>query len=201
MAKNSFDKYLRILSSANANVAERVGTGRKNSYYTQQDAMNLDISAQVINGCLIFTTKGRFVSLNFVVSKQSWADKYELKDIVIKKVREAVSGINISIERYKKVLFYNSRMDDDNTIMMSKWFTDAIKTEKQKNSDGFLLQDDEGKQLYNYVGLIPEDSKKHSAGTYLIPDDSLNHNTYVFMYIPVDHFDKDSLLEYRKNVI
>lgn len=186
MKKLSYSKLQKIFNKPEGNVSARVVESYKNSYYELQDALDLQVTAEVVGKTLIFTTKGRWMSLNFIISKPSWATEINMKDVIKGKARAAVAGLDIKLERFKIVLRYNSRMDDHNTVMMPKFFTDAIKTTKLKNNENRLMEDDEGNTLYEYVGIIEDDYKKYSRGTHLDPDESLPHNTYVLMYIPDD---------------
>ncbi len=185
--KNPFAKYEKLLGKQTGNVSARVVEKYVNSYYTQENAESLKITAEIIGKSLVFTTKGRWVSLNFIVSKSSWASSMNLKDIVKAKVRKAIEGMDVKMERFRIVVRYNSKLDDHNTVMMPKWFTDAIKTTRQRTSDNRLMEDDEGKALYELEnGVIEDDNKHYSKGTTLEPDPSLPHNTYIIAFIPIE---------------
>lgn len=161
---------------------ERQRKTKNQSYYTESDARELDITAEIIDDCLVFTTRGRWVSLNFIMSKPHWAEDIGIKDIVKTKVRQALLGKDIWMDTYQIELRYNSRLDDHNTVMMPKYFTDAIKRNVLKNNKGQLIVDTEGKRIVEYEGVLYDDNKKYGKGTHIVPDTSLKHDTYILTY-------------------
>lgn len=154
--------------------------------YSSSDVENISITARYEDGILEFTTRGRWISLNFIMTKSHWAKDSGIKEITKKKVREAVKGLNAKLSDFVIVLRYNSRLDDHNTVMMPKYFTDSIKHNWLKNNNGRILVDAQGKRIVEYEGIITEDNKNFSKGTLLIPDATLPHDTYIMKYVPFD---------------
>lgn len=153
--------------------------------YTAEDVNKISISARVTpDGALEFTTTGRWISLNFIMSKPHWAKDSGIKEKVRDLVRRAVSNLDIKIDSFFIVLRYNSRLDDHNTVMMPKYFTDSIKHNWATNDRGRILVDEKGQRIVEFEGIISEDNKSISKGTLLIPDESLPHNTYIMTYVP-----------------
>lgn len=155
--------------------------------YAMTDAHALSITAEVKDGSLVFTTKGRWISLNDIISKAHWISDTEVAKAVKKKVREAVRGIDLKLTKFRIVIHYNSKLDDHNVVMMPKYFTDAIKRNYEKYSSGkYVLQnirpDGTGDRILEFEGIIDDDDKRYSRGTYLIPDETLPYNTYVMTY-------------------
>lgn len=115
-----------------------------------------------------------------------------IKDIVTQKVRESVKGISLKIKAFRIILRYNAKLDDHNTVMMPKYFTDAIKFSYLKVGGRYVIDqksDDPKKRAVEYDGIITDDDKRYSKGTFLIPDESLPTNTFVLTYqsVPVDY--------------
>jgi hypothetical protein len=76
------------------------------------------------------------------------------------------------IKKYSILLTYNSRMDVDNTVGMTKVFVDALRTETDKKL-----------KVVTYKGHVDDDNKNFYKGLFLIPNDSLPYNTYEFYII------------------
>jgi hypothetical protein len=154
--------------------------------YNASDVNNIQITATYKDGILEFTTKGRWISLNFIMTKSHWAKDSGIKEVTKKKVREAVKGLDAKLSDFVIVLRYNSRLDDHNTVMMPKYFTDSIKHNWLKNKNGRILVDEKGQRIVEYQGIIIEDNKNFSKGTLLIPDATLPHDTYIMRYVPYE---------------
>lgn len=155
--------------------------------YNMTDAHALIITAEVKDGSLVFTTKGRWISLNDIISKAHWISDNDVAKAVKRKVREAIHGIDLKLTKFRIVIRYNSKLDDHNVVMMPKYFTDAIKRNYEKYSSGkYVMQnigpDGKGDKILEFEGIIEDDDKRYSRGTYLIPDENLPHNTYIMTY-------------------
>lgn len=147
--------------------------------------MDLKITARLDeNGNLEFTTIGRWVSLNFIMTTANWSSDGHITDIIKRKVQDAIRGIDLWYDTgYRIVLRYNSRMDDHNTVMMPKFFTDCIQTAYEKNNrQQYIMDPVTGGKILKFKGFIPNDDKRYSGGTNLIPDNTLKHNTYIMTY-------------------
>ena len=128
--------------------------------YTAEDVSKISVSARVTSdGSLEFTTTGRWISLNFIMSKPHWAKDSGIKERVRDLVRRAVSGLDIKIESFYILLRYNSRLDDHNTVMMPKYFTDSIKHNWATNDRGRILVDEKGQRIVEFEGIISEENK------------------------------------------
>jgi hypothetical protein len=152
--------------------------------YAMTDAHALNITAEVKDGSLVFTTKGRWISLNDIISKAHWISDTDVAKAVKKKVREAIRGIDLKLTKFRIVIRYNSKLDDHNVVMMPKYFTDAIKRNYEKYSSGkYVYKNQETKEkILEFEGIIEDDDKRYSRGTHLIPDETLPHNTYIMTY-------------------
>ena len=168
-----------------ARVTKRTRLHDIQTEYTEKDADAISVSASITdNGALQFVTTGRWISLNFIMSKPHWAKDSGIKEKVRDKVRSAVEGLDIKLESFYIVLRYNSKLDDHNTVMMPKYFTDSIKHNWAKTKNGRIIADANGDRVVEYSGIIREDDKSMSLGTLLIVDMSLPYNTYVMSYVP-----------------
>lgn len=160
--------------------------------YTADDVGKISVTARVTpSGGLEFTTTGRWISLNFIMSKPHWAKDSGIKERVKDLVRKAVHGLDIKLDSFYIILRYNSRLDDHNTVMMPKYFTDSIKHNWATNDNGRILIDASGNRIVEYEGIISEDNKSISKGTLLIVDESLPHNTYVMTYMPSENIQNE----------
>lgn len=72
------------------------------------------------------------------------------------------------MEEFSIALFYNSRMDPDNVSSTCKIMLDAL---KQIEKEGQVVQ----------RGWVHDDSKDYCKGVFLVPDTSLEYNTYEFV--------------------
>lgn len=182
--KSTFLSKLKKRSSSLKKVTTLTRKRAKGRDYTEQDASDLDITCRVTEeNNLEFTTRGRWVSLNFVMARAHWASDTDVVSIIKRKVRQAVKDIDIWITRYRIEIRYNSKLDDHNCVMMPKYFTDAIKFNYEKTSRGRYVAGAGGEKIIEFKGLIPDDDKRYSRGTSFFPDESLPHNTYIMTYI------------------
>lgn len=173
-------------------LAEKSRTRERGKIYSDQDAEALVISAESDGESITFTTKGRWISLNDIISKAHYMSEKEIKSIVTKKVRDSVKGINLRIQAFRIVLRYNAKLDDHNTVMMPKYFTDAIKFSYLKIGGRYVVDQkskEPGQRVVEYDGIIIDDDKRYSKGTFLIPDESLPTNTFILTYqsVPSDY--------------
>jgi len=160
--------------------------------YTDKDADRIEVKALITeNGALQFVTTGRWISLNFIMSKPHWTKDSGIQEKVRDKVRAAVAGFDIKLESFYIILRYNSRLDDHNTVMMPKYFTDSIKHNWAKTKNGRIIADANGDRVVEYAGIIKEDDKSISHGTLLMVDQSLPHNTYIMTYVPKELLQKE----------
>lgn len=168
-------------------LSERTRAHTEQTEYTADDASSIVVSARVTpGGSLEFTTSGRWISLNFIMTKTHWLKDSGIKQKIREKVRSAISGFDIKIDSFYIVLRYNSKLDDHNTVMMPKYFTDSIKHNWLKNKNGRIMADASGNRIVEFEGVITEDNKDISRGTLLIVDKSLPYNTYILTYVPSD---------------
>lgn len=72
------------------------------------------------------------------------------------------------MDEYEVTLLYNSKQDVDNTGAAVKILLDSL---KQKREGGIVTQ----------RGWVYDDSKKYCKGIHLIPDESLENNTFKFI--------------------
>lgn len=114
-----------------------------------------------IKGAHKIVYKGRGVSTNDYYNSGHWSNRHRLKkkylELLYPILAEELSGKKL--DKFGIVMFYNSRHDTDNVVGFEKLFLDII------NKD---------------LDVIKEDNKKHYRMLTVIPDESLDTNTFEF---------------------
>lgn len=175
-------------------VQKKVSDGSK-SYYSEKDVRDLVVSASSDSKDEItFVITGRYPSLNFLIAKTSWAQSMNIHDNIIAKAREAMitagiaskdgSRVDISLDKYETIIQYNSRMDVDNTILVCKYFTDAIRKEVYRTKDNRKFLNN-GEEILKFKGVIVEDNKNYFRRLTIEPNEDLPHNTYIIKFVRV----------------
>lgn len=135
--------------------------------------IKLLIKFNLIDSWCKITFKGKGVSLNAFYSQGHWQTRSSLK----KKYRALFDDLFTKSEKLKwmdkfaLVVFYNSRHDLDNVVGMEKVFVDALKREKLP--DGTVIR----------PGYILDDSKRFYKGMAIIPDPTLDMDTFEFLLL------------------
>lgn len=190
IGKKSFFKTKRVAKRKGfLKLAEKSRVRERGKVYSSEDASALIITAESDGKSITFTTRGRWISLNDIISKAHYMSEKEIKKIVTQKVRDSVKDINIKIKFFRIILRYNAKLDDHNTVMMPKYFTDAIKFSYLKIGGRYVIDqnsEDPKKRAIEYDGIIIDDDKRYSKGTFLIPDESLPVNTFLLTYQSVE---------------
>lgn len=97
-------------------------------------------------------------SLNKIYSGGHWAIRKKYKDEYKKSCQEALSEYDrFTCEEIYIIISYNSRLDIDNGILVSKFLADTLVSE----------------------GIIPDDNPKYYKSVSIRYDGTLEKNTYI----------------------
>lgn len=105
---------------------------------------------------ILFEWEGIDVSLNKFYSSPHWTLRNKEKDFWKGFFAKMPIKNNRKIDKFQLTLYYNSRLDADNTILHCKFLIDYLRS----------------------IGLLIDDTKKYYKGVHIIPDETLNKKHY-----------------------
>jgi len=116
--------------------------------------------------------KGQGVSWNEIYGS-SGKNAWKVRKTLVDKYKKIFTILLLEaklpwFEEYDLTLFYNSRQDPDNASCSIKMFADAFKQDRL--GDTILKK-----------GWVYDDSKKYCKGVHIIPDETLENNTFKFV--------------------
>lgn len=117
---------------------------------------------KIVGRIWTLTYQGEGLSLNKFYAQGHWRTRQGLKDKYKALFMEVIQPalVNVRLEAFYLLIFYNSRHDCDNVVGMAKIFVDCLK--------GHSITGD-GKTVYK--------------GIMIFYDDTLPHNTFQFVLI------------------